>query len=51
MHTLRANYDLIGSVSTAGVLLAVHAPWPFWAIWAAVVAYQVGNRCINGWAR
>ena len=51
MDILRRNYDLVASVSTAGAFLAVHAPWPLWAVWGAVVTYQVGNRCINGWAR
>ena len=51
MHTIRANYDLVGSVATAGILLIVGAPWPFWAIWGAAVTYQLGNRIINGWAR
>lgn len=51
MRTMRANYDIIASVATAGVLLIVHAPWPFWAVWATTVTYQLGNRVINGWAR
>lgn len=51
MHTLRANYDIVGSVAAAGVLLIVNAPWPFWAVWGTAVAYQFGNRIINGWAR
>ena len=51
MNTLRRNYDLVASVSTAGVLLIVHAPWPFWAVWAGVVTYQLGNRIARGWSR
>lgn len=51
MKTLRANYDLVGTVATAGVLLIVGAPWPFWAVWGVVTAYQIGNRIRNGWAR
>jgi len=51
MNTLKANYDLVGSVATAGVLLIVAAPWPFWAVWGAVVTYQIGNRIARGWAR
>lgn len=51
MNVLRRNYDLVGTVSTAGVLLIVGAPWPFWTVWGAVTAYQLGNRIINGWAR
>ena len=51
MKTLKANYDLIGTASTAGVLLIVNAPWPFWAVWAAVSTYQIGNRILRGWDR
>lgn len=51
MNTLKANYDLIGTASTAGVLLIVRAPWPFWAVWGAVTAYQIGNRVARGWSR
>jgi hypothetical protein len=48
---LKRNYDLVATVSTAGVLLIVHAPWPLWAVWGVIVTYQLGNRIINGWAR
>jgi hypothetical protein len=51
MRTIRANYDLVTSVTVAGVLLAVRAPWPLWAVWGVAVTYQIGNRIINGWAR
>lgn len=51
LKTISANYDLVATASTAGVLLIVHAPWPFWAVWAAVTAYQVGNRIARGWQR
>lgn len=51
MRTIRANYDLVSSVATAGVLLIVHAPWPFWAVWGVAVTYQIGNRIVRGWAR
>lgn len=51
MKTLKANYDLIGTASTAAVLMIVHAPWPFWAVWAAATCYQIGNRIIRGWRR
>lgn len=51
MNVLRRNYDLVASVSTAGVLLIVSAPWPFWAVWGVAVTYQLGNRIIRGWAR
>ncbi|MBS1691427.1 MAG: hypothetical protein JST91_04325 [Actinobacteria bacterium] len=52
MRTLiRHNYDLVATASTAGVLLIVHAPWPLWAVWGGILAYQIGNRARNGWAR
>lgn len=51
MDTLRRNYDLVGTASTAGILLIVHTPWPFWTAWGAVTTYQIGNRIINGWNR
>lgn len=41
---LRRHYDLVATAGTAGVLLIVGAPWPFWLVWAGVLAYQVGNR-------
>jgi hypothetical protein len=51
MHTIKANYDIVGSISTAGVFMIVNAPWPFWAAWGVVVAYQIGNRAVRGWSR
>lgn len=51
MDILRRNYDLVGTVSTAGVLLIVDAPWPLWAVWGIVTALQIGNRIVRGWAR
>lgn len=44
LHLLKQNYDLVGTASTAGVLLIVHAPWPLWVVWGGVLAYQAGNR-------
>lgn len=44
LEIVQRNYDLVGSASTAGVLLIVHAPWPIWAIWVGIVSYQVVNR-------
>lgn len=51
MRILRGNSDLVATASTAGVLLIVHAPWPFWAVWGVVTTYQIGNRIVRGWAR
>jgi len=51
MQILRANYDLVATASTAGILLAVGAPWPLWAAWGVLLSYQLGNRVVNGWAR
>ncbi|MCV7064729.1 hypothetical protein H7H51_01685 [Mycolicibacterium farcinogenes] len=51
MQIIRANYDIVATAATAGVLLIVHAPWPFWAVWGVVTSYQLGNRIRNGWAR
>jgi len=51
MQTLKANYDLVASASTAGVFLILNPPWPLWATWGLVVAYQIGNRVVRGWAR
>lgn len=48
---LKRNYDVVGTVSTAGVLLIVHAPWPLWVAWGGIVAYQVGNRIARRRAR
>ncbi|MDF3309733.1 hypothetical protein P3H15_32465 [Rhodococcus sp. T2V] len=41
---LKRNYDVVGSISTAAVLLIVSAPWPLWVVWGGIVAYQVQNR-------
>lgn len=51
MNILRRNYDLVASVSTAGIFLAVGVPGWLWAIYAAVVTLQIGNRIARGWAR
>lgn len=41
---LRRNYDIVGTVSTAGVLLITDAPWPLWLAWCGLVGYQITNR-------
>lgn len=51
MHILKRNYDLVATVGTAGVFLAVGVPWPLWAAWGALLTYQLGNRIARGWAR
>ncbi len=55
MNTLQRNYDLVASVSTGAVLLALDAtigiPWPLWAVYGVLVAGQLANRIIRGWAR
>jgi len=51
MQKLRRNYDLVATVGTAGVFLALGVPWPFWAGWGVLVACQIGNRVLRGWAR
>lgn len=51
MKTLARNYDLVATAGTAGVFIAVGAPWPLWAAWGALAAYQIGNRIVRGWAR
>ncbi len=55
MNLLQRNYDLAITAGTGATLLALHTtvglPWPIWAAYAGVVAYQIGNRMINGWAR
>lgn len=55
MHTLKRNYDLVATASTGAVFLALDAtigiPWWLWAAWGALLAVQVGNRIVNGWAR
>lgn len=41
---LRRNYDIVGTVATAGVLLIVSAPWPLWVVWGGIVAYIAQDR-------
>lgn len=51
MDLLRRNYDLVSTVGTGGVLLALDAPWPLWAVYGVMVTLQIGNRIVRGWAR
>lgn len=55
MNILQRNYDLVASASTGATLSALSAtiglPWPIWAVYGVVVAGQLGNRMIRGWAR
>ncbi len=51
MNAFRRNYDLVATISTAGVFLIVGVPWPLWAAWGAMVALQLGNRVARGWSR
>ncbi|WP_165612748.1 hypothetical protein [Mycobacterium kubicae] len=51
METLTRNYDLVATASTAGVFLAIGAPWPLWAAWGALLTGQIGNRVFRGWQR
>lgn len=55
MKTLQRNYDLVATASTGATLFALTAtvglPWPIWAAYGVVVAGQLGNRMIRGWAR
>lgn len=55
MNLLRRNYDLVATASTGAVFFALDAtvglPWWMWAAYGVVVAVQLGNRAINGWAR
>lgn len=51
MQLLRRNYDLVATASTAVVFAALGVPWPLWAAWGVLVAGQIGNRMLNGWAR
>lgn len=51
MDLLRRNYDLVATVSTAGVFAALHVPWPLWAAWGIVAAAQITNRVVRGWSR
>jgi len=51
MDLLRRNYDLVASISTGAVFLALDAPWPLWTAYGATVAYQIGNRVVRGWSR
>ena len=41
---LKRNYDLVVTAATAGVLMIVGVPWPFWVVLAGIVAYQAANR-------
>lgn len=55
MDILQRNYDLVASASTGATLFALDAtvgiPWPLWAAYGVLVAGQLGNRIIRGWAR
>ena len=55
MDLLKRNYDLAATAGTGAVFLAldvtVGIPWWLWAAYGALVAVQIGNRIINGWAR
>ncbi|WP_292990645.1 hypothetical protein [Mycobacterium sp.] len=51
MDTLRRNYDLVATASTAGVFAIVDTPWPLWVAWGVMASLQVGNRVVRGWAR
>ena len=44
MEILKANYDLVVTAFTGGVLFLIGAPLPLWAVWAAVAALQVSSR-------
>ena len=48
MEILKANYDLVVTAFTAGVLLFIGAPLPLWAVWAAVAVLQVTTRLGRG---
>lgn len=48
MEVLKANYDLVVTAITAGVLLLVGAPLPLWAVWATVAILQVVSRRSRG---
>ncbi|GAT16276.1 uncharacterized protein RMCT_3245 [Mycolicibacterium thermoresistibile] len=43
------------TAATGAILTALHAtiglPWWMWAAYATLVAAQLGNRIIRGWAR
>lgn len=55
MDLLKRNYDLVATASTGAVFLALDTtiglPWQLWAAYGVVVAFQIGNRIIRGWAR
>ena len=51
MDILRRNYDLVATVGTGGVLLALDAPSPLWAVYGVMVTYQIGNRVVRDWSR
>jgi len=48
MEILKANYDLVVTAFTAGVLLLIGAPLPLWAVWAAIAVLQVYTRLGRG---
>lgn len=41
---IRRNYDIIGTITTGGVLAILHAPWPLWLWWVGIVAYVAQGR-------
>lgn len=51
MNTLRRNYDLVATVSTGAIFVALDVPWPLWAGYGVLVTVQIGNRIIRGWSR
>lgn len=55
MEIVQRNYDLVASASTGATLFALDAtvglPWPLWAVYGVIVAGQLGNRVLRGWAR
>lgn len=55
MDLLRRNYDLAVTASTGAVFLALDTtygiPRWLWIAYGVLVAVQIGNRIIRGWAR
>ncbi|WP_165609136.1 hypothetical protein [Mycolicibacterium peregrinum] len=51
MDVLRRKYDLVSTVGTGGVLMALDTPWPWWAVYGVKVTLQIGNRIVRSWAR
>lgn len=41
---LKRNYDLVATVGTAGLFVALHAPWWLWVALGGLVAYQLTHR-------